>query len=166
MYRAGVSYRYHSWLTPPFSFTRPNDPNSADALNSYHVETFLCDENNEKRDPSIPFAYGCEIRVCVKPTDDALQAGVRMKSIQNFAFQQTNTQQDITFTQVAIRNGESTNSAMTTIFCSAGWELCHFTTQLRSDFYIQPGTVILFGEAVLQVRYEEVRTMFLKENNR
>lgn len=74
-----------------------------------------------------------------------------MKSIDSFTYQQTNSQNTTTYTQVAVHNGESANSTMTTLTCDPGSELCHFTTILQSNFYVEPGTVIGFGDASLQV---------------
>lgn len=133
-------------------FPRPNDPGSENVFQNYFVEGFLCDDNLEEIVYLYPLVQGEKVKVCVKPTDDALADGVYMRRVDSFTYWRDNPTAGATVTQIALTDGESANPALTELFCERGWELCHFDTLLKSDFYFGTGRVFGYGEAWLQVR--------------
>ncbi len=130
---------------------RPNDPNLESILQKYYVDGYLCDDNLQPIAYMVPVVQGVKVRVCVQPTDDALQDGVYMRSVDSFRYQRQKPEGGLLVTQVALRDGKSADPAMTEHFCERGWELCYFDTILKADFYFGPGRVIGYGEAWLQV---------------
>jgi hypothetical protein len=156
-----VSYKSHSeyqffikrvlYLTPAFlCVLRPNDPGSESVLQKYFVEGFLCDDQLREIEYLYPIVQGSKIKVCVKPTDEALLDGVYMRRVDSFTYWRDSPNAGTTIEQIALRDGESA-SPVTELFCERGWEMCHFDTLLRSDFYFGVGRVLGYGEAWLQV---------------
>jgi hypothetical protein len=127
----------------------PTDRDENLAQEIYTVEGFLCDENNERVMYRIPKAQGSVTKICVKPTDDALEDNVFMRRIDSFVFQREFGQVDDKISQGAISGGQTL--PLTEMTCIRGSELCHFSTILNAKFYDAPGTVFGFGEAWLQV---------------
>jgi hypothetical protein len=129
---------------------KPNNQTEEEAEQIYYVEGFLCDITNQQVVYTVPRNQGSMVRVCVKPTDDALTDGVYMRRVDSFTFQRDSLVGG-RIVQQAVRDGKTANDALTQLFCTRGWDLCYFDTLLRSDFYFGPGTVSGFGEAWLQV---------------
>jgi hypothetical protein len=127
----------------------PTDRDENLAQEIYTVEGFLCDDNNERILYRIPKAQGSVTKICVKPTDDALEDNVYMRRIDSFIFQREFGPDDDKITQGAISGGQTL--PLTELTCRRGSELCHFSTILNAKFYDAPGTVFGFGEAWLQV---------------
>ena len=127
------------------------------AEQAYYVEGYICNPLDDNK----PFTYmepkeqGSTIRVCVKPTSDALRDGVYMRSINYFTFFRNEGLPDgeETITQPAIKDGESANEALTSLTCIRGTALCYFDTLLKADFFFSPGRLFGSGEAWLQVRF-------------
>ena len=137
----------------------PADVQKEDASQVYYVEGFICDQNNQEIKYTQPKYQGSTIRVCVKPTDQALADGVFMRSVDSFTFQRVDGGSQIT--QTALTGGASANPALTTITCVRGSSLCYFDNLLKADFYYSPGTVSGFGEAWLQVGHFPVKNVSL-----
>jgi hypothetical protein len=132
---------------------RPGDMLEENAEQVYYVEGWLCDPvNNERLVTAEPQTQGTPLRVCVKPTDEALADGVFMRRIESFTFQR-DSQLGGLLSQTAVREGESANAGLTQLVCERGWELCYFDTLLNADFYFGAGSVTGFGEAWLQVSF-------------
>lgn len=123
----------------------------ASFLQKYHVDGYLCDDNLEAIIYMVPLVQGTKVRVCVQPTDDALQDGVYMRQVDSFTYQRQEPDGGQLVTQVALNDGESADPATTELFCERGWDLCYFDTLLKADFYFSPGRVFGYGEAWLQV---------------
>eukprot|EP00980_Cylindrotheca_fusiformis_P013314 scaffold3389_cov119-Cylindrotheca_fusiformis.AAC.6 len=102
------------------------------ARESYTVEGFLCDDNNEKIKFRVPKSQGSVTKICVKPTEDALAADVYMRRIDSFSFQRAGVGgvDGELITQDAIADGQ--------------------TLPLTEMTCIRAGTVHGFGEAWLQ----------------
>lgn len=133
-------------------FARPNDPNSEYVLQKYFVDGYLCDDQLQEIIYMVPLVQGSKVRVCVKPTDDALADGVYMRSVDSFTYYRDNLATGNRINQVALKDGASANLQLTEHFCERGWEMCYFDTLLNADFYFKAGRVYGYGEAWLQVR--------------
>jgi hypothetical protein len=131
---------------------RPKDPGLESFMQKYFVVGYLCDDNKEQMIYRVPISQGSKVRVCVEPTDEALQDGVYMRRIDSFTYQREKAEAGQYVTQVAVRDGASADPATTDLFCERGWKLCYFDTLLKGDFYFSTGPVFGFGEAWLQVR--------------
>jgi hypothetical protein len=154
------TFKMDLFLTPVFLCVfRPTDPGSESVLQKYFVEGYLCDDQLQEIEYLLPLVQGSKVKVCVKPTDDALQDGFYMRRVDSFTYSRDNPTTGNQISQTALVGGESANPALTELFCERGWELCHFDTLLRSDFYFGPGRVFGYGEAWLQVRWERDRTI-------
>jgi hypothetical protein len=131
----------------------PSDIRKENAHEIYLVEGFICDESNSLLDSEEPMKQGQKVRVCVKPTDEALADGIYMRRVDSFTFyrfREDGTQ----ITQLALRDGKSANNELTELKCLQGSELCWFETLLKADFYYKAGMIMGYGEAWLQVRDE------------
>jgi hypothetical protein len=132
---------------------RPGDMLEENAEQVYYVEGWLCDPvTNERLVTAEPLTQGTPLRVCVKPTEEALTDGVFMRRIESFTFQRDSSVGGL-LSQTAVREGETANAGLTQLVCERGWELCYFDTLLNADFYFGAGTVTGFGEAWLQVSF-------------
>jgi hypothetical protein len=129
----------------------PNNATAEEATQAYFVEGFLCDDNLQKVSYDRPRTQGSSLRVCVKPTDDALADGLKMRAVDSFSFYK-NQVGGAQIAQEALARGESANPSLTSLTCVRGTELCYFDTLLKAGFFSGAGTVEGFGEAWLQVR--------------
>lgn len=127
-------------------------------MQKYFVVGYLCDDNREQMVFRVPISQGSKVRVCVEPTEEALQDGVYMRRIDSFTYQREKlpAEPGQYVSQVAVRDGASADPATTELFCERGWELCYFDTLLKGDFYFSTGPVFGFGEAWLQVSTSEM----------
>lgn len=118
----------------------------------YYVEGFICDESNEMMVSNEPFVQGKPVRVCVKPRDEALADGVKMRQVDSFTFYR-DKDDGTQITQTALRDGKSDNAELTSVTCERGSELCWFETLLEAEFFYAPGITYGYGEAWLQVSF-------------
>ena len=125
-------------------------------MQKYFVVGYLCDDNLEQMIYRVPLSQGMKVRVCVEPTEEALQDGVYMRRIDSFTYQREMQEAGQYVTQAAVRDGESADPATTELFCERGSELCYFDTLLKADFYFSTGPVFGYGEAWLQVSTSEM----------
>jgi hypothetical protein len=128
----------------------PADRLQENAQQLYYVEGFLCDESNLILSTERPMRQGENVKVCVKPTNEALADGIMMRQIDSFTFYREKEDGE-KITQTAVTNGVSANKELTSLTCERGSNLCHFETLLKSDFYYKPGMIMGYGEAWLQV---------------
>jgi hypothetical protein len=129
----------------------PNNATAEEARQAYFVEGFLCDDALQKVSYARPRTQGSSLRVCVKPTDNALADGLKMRAVDSFSFYKDQSG-GAQITQEALARGESANPSLTSLFCVRGTELCYFDTLLKAEFFSGAGGVTGFGEAWLQVR--------------
>lgn len=137
----------------------PADRLDENARESYTVEGFICDESNEILEADRPMVQGERVRVCVKPTDRALEDGIFMRQVDSFTFYRF-MEDGKQITQTALVDGESASFELTEITCPRGSALCWFETLLKAEFYYKPGMISGYGEAWLQVRREGSQTNF------
>ncbi|KAL3920810.1 MAG: hypothetical protein SGILL_003071, partial [Bacillariaceae sp.] len=129
----------------------PNDIRRENAQEIYTVEGFICDEANTLLNSEKPMVQGEKVRVCVKPTDEALADGIFMRRVDSFTFYR-NKEDGTQVTQTALRDGRSANEELTELTCPRGSTVCWFETILKADFYFKAGMILGYGEAWLQVR--------------
>merc|ERR1712183_348994 len=92
-----------------------------------------------------PFLQGQSIRVCVQPTQQALDIGFRMRRIDRFTFIQGYV------TQEAVINRQPSINGLTDLWCEEGSKLCMFETILSSSFFDGPAQYVGGkGQATLQ----------------
>ena len=135
-------------FTVESSYIEPKPPHLEVANDEFFVEAYLCGNDGMPfpNTTSKTFLQGEPIQVCVKPTLEAINAGVRMKLINNFVFHRGTTQSQ----DAVVDDGLPASNGLTDILCSEGTFLCSFTTLLVAKFYDGPGTVYGIGEATLQ----------------
>ena len=135
-------------FTVESSYIEPKPPHLEVANDEFFVEAFLCGSDGMPfpNATTKTFLQGEPIQVCVKPTLEAINAGVRMKRINNFVFHRGTTQSQ----DAIVNDGTPAINGLTDILCSEGSFLCSFTTLLVAKFYDGPGTVYGIGEATLQ----------------
>lgn len=114
------------------------------AEDSFFVEGFVCNEEGLRIIDSITYVQGQTVRVCIKPTTQAIDIGFRMGSIDRFTFWQGYVSQE------AVVNGRAAINALTALYCSRGFEICYFETLLGAAFFQGPSTVEGSGFATLQ----------------
>jgi hypothetical protein len=129
----------------------PENITAEQAVQAYFVEGFLCDDDLQAVSYDRPRTQGSTLKVCVKPTDDALGDGLKMRAVDSFSFYRDQVG-GAQITQEALAGGESANPALTSLTCVRGSELCYFDTLLKAEFFYGAGNVQGFGEAWLQVR--------------
>lgn len=127
----------------------PNDIFEGVANETFVAEGYMCDNELKRILFRQPRSQGSLIRICVRPTQTALDAGVFMRRIDSFAFQREGLKEGEPISQVAISGGRA--NELSELFCERGSDLCYFETVLSSEFYFNLGTVFGFGEAWLQV---------------
>jgi hypothetical protein len=122
----------------------------------YAAIGYLCNAKNEKIDPyQYPLDKGKIARVCVQPSDFALDEGVKMRSIDSFTW----TRQALTLSQVAVTTNAQ-EAPGTEIFCRQGEDICSFQTNLDDNFYGTRGIVNGNGFVWLQFGSESRRVQF------
>jgi len=86
------------------------------------------------------------VTVCVQPEEDAINDGIKMRSIDSFTFTRDN------FSQVAIVNKAAAPNLLTTYEPTQcrGYETCWFETILFANFYTSVGAVEGSGIASMQ----------------
>lgn len=112
---------------------------------AFFVEAFLCNELGERIQDLLPYVQGQPMRICVKPTQQALDAGFRMRNIDRFTFEQGYT------TQEAVINKEAASNRLTELWCLPGVVQCMFETLLFAYFFqSDTSNVKGYGVASLQ----------------
>jgi len=111
------------------------DGYQCDAANAALTGTDLSDTRNQ----------GSVIRVCVKPDNEAVTAGIKMRSLDEFTF----TRDAINQQAITGYNTEAANG-LTSLTCSNGVDVCVFETILFAAFYTDEGTVAGSGTGSMQ----------------
>jgi len=94
-----------------------------------------------------PFTQGQSIDICIKPDDNAISEGVRMRSINSLTFEHATTG----MSQIAVDNGilsSSGGSFYDSNDCFEN-ERCSVSTILFAPFFDSPGTVSASGDVTL-----------------
>ena len=142
----------------------PTDIRKENAQEIYLVDGFICDESNELLVMEQPMVQGNKIRICVKPTNRALNSGVYMRRVDSFTFYRIR-EDGTQISQVAVRDGKSANDELTELTCPRGSTVCWFETLLKADFYYKEGMILGYGEAWLQVSFSLRRPLQRSEKD-
>mmetsp|Transcript_35371 Transcript_35371/g.85603 ORF Transcript_35371/g.85603 Transcript_35371/m.85603 type:complete len:513 (+) Transcript_35371:653-2191(+) len=121
-------------LSDEFSITAQNvvarDRIVETSDDEFFVEGFICDPaTGLPPQDVVPILQGQTVRVCVKPTPQALAVGFKMRRIDNFNFIQGYT------TQEAVSDGSAASNGLTRLECDPGSTQCHFDTLLFAYFF-------------------------------
>jgi hypothetical protein len=90
---------------------------------------------------------GAEIRVCVRPDEDARADGIYMRAIDSFTWTRDSP---VAITQAAVENRVEAANTLTSLYCAPGELVCHFVSILFASFYATPGAVAGSGIASMQ----------------
>ena len=125
----------------------------------YLLEGYQCDANDAAlagTDLTATRNQGSVIRVCVKPNGDAVTAGIKMRSLDEFTFSRNGG----VISQEAIvgYNLEATNG-LTSLTCSNGVDVCSFETILFAAFYSNVGVVLGSGTGSMQFGTRRLRAL-------
>ncbi|KAL3906051.1 MAG: hypothetical protein SGILL_009433 [Bacillariaceae sp.] len=126
----------------------PMDRCEAEAQEAFEVEGYFCEDGTEDS-PVITrpvLNQGDLAKVCVRPVPRALNLGVRMRNIAEFAFRLN----DSTLEQKAIENALPASNGLTEVTCEPGYAICYFESLLFASFFATPGFVLGSGVADLQ----------------
>jgi len=116
------------------------------AEDSFFVEAFVCNDDGIRILDSVSYLQGEMVRVCIRPTLQALELGFRMASIDRFTFQQGYVSQE-----AIIAKNKPAMNGLTDVSCTKGYEICTFETLLKAEFFYNPThTVDGTGFATLQ----------------
>jgi hypothetical protein len=122
------------------------DGYQCDAANDALTGTDLTDTRNQ----------GSVIRVCVKPDADAVTAGIKMRSLDEFTF--SRNAGAISQEAIVGYNQEATNG-LTSLTCSNGADVCVFETILFAAFYSNVGVVLGSGTGSMQFGARRLRAL-------
>ena len=111
---------------------------------AFYVEGFMCYADGQAYLDERPFLQGQMIRVCVQPTQQALEFGLRMRTIDRFTFVQGFVTQEAVINQGPAING------LTDLWCDRGSTQCQFETLLMASFFKSVSFISGSGTATLQ----------------
>jgi hypothetical protein len=102
---------------------------------------------------------GSVIRVCVKPDAEAVTAGIRMRSLDDFTFSRG------LVNQPAITGyNQEANNGLTSLSCRNGVDVCVFGTILFAAFYTSQCTGVVFGSGTGSMQFGTRRLRALQPN--
>lgn len=125
----------------------PKDKLVQTAAQAYEVEGYVCTDEEIEADPSFVRNQGAQIRVCVRPNEEARADGVYMRRIDSFTWSRT---QPVAITQAAVENGLAASNTLTDLYCVPGELVCNFVSILFASFYATQGNVTGSGVASMQ----------------
>ena len=122
-------------------------PSNKVTEDGYRIEIFECDNNldelsTENRQRKI---QGFSYRICFRPNDKALEDGVGIESIIHFKWELQH-KQGVTVQQAVLNNDG--DNILTILTCKDDGKLCYLDSMLTSEFYVDAGSVLGYGEAV------------------
>ena len=125
----------------------PRDKLVRTAAQAYEVEGYVCTDEEVPADPALIRNQGAQIRVCVRPDQEARDDGIYMRRIDSFSWQLTSPAE---ITQEAVVDGLPSSNSLTDLFCAPGELVCNFVSILFASFYATPGEVTGAGIASMQ----------------
>jgi hypothetical protein len=114
----------------------------------YLLDGYQCNASNDAltgSDLTDTKIQGSVIRVCVKPDAEAVAAGIKMRSLDDFTFSRDDISQE-----AIVGYNQEANNGLTILFCSNGVDVCVFESILFADFYSTPGVVLGSGTGSMQ----------------
>lgn len=125
-----------------FSFSFAIEPSGTE----WEAIAFLCNGRSQPfqgEAATRPRNRDDEIRVCVTPSPEAQNAGVFVRSITSFYFEQDDRR------QFAVQ-ATGVQAPDTIFICGQGYSLCAFKTELADEFFIKDVNISAVGEVILQ----------------
>jgi hypothetical protein len=102
----------------------------------FKCRAWECNEMNREIVSANSKEEGANVRMCVSPTFDAVEAGASMWSVEWWTWQRKN------FTQPAIvEQGEEAPDGLTLQMCERGSDVCSFQTRLLPQFFNDTGAM-------------------------
>ena len=126
----------------------PRDKLVRTAAQAYEVEGYVCTDEELPADPALIRNQGAQIRVCVRPDQEARDDGIYMRRIESFTWSRNDGANPIT--QVAVEDALPASNTLTDLFCAPGELVCNFVSILFASFYATPGEVTGAGVASMQ----------------
>jgi hypothetical protein len=126
----------------------PKDKLVRTAAQAYEVEGYVCTDEEVPADPALIRNQGAQIRVCVRPDQEARDDGIYMRRIDSFTWARNDGANPIT--QAAVENGLPATNTLTDLYCVEGELVCNFVSILFASFYATPGEVTGAGVASMQ----------------
>jgi hypothetical protein len=137
----------------------PNIKIQNTANQDYFLEGYQCDLANDALTTGTNLtdsrSQGSVIRVCVKPNTEAVAAGIKMRSLDEFTFSRNS---GIRQSAIIGYNLEATNG-LTSLTCSNGVDVCVFETMLFAAFYSTTGVVFGSGTGSMQFGTRRLRAL-------
>jgi hypothetical protein len=131
------------------------DPEDSTVNATRAATAFECNANNQQIFRKEKLKIGEEMKVCIKPTLETLDAGVYVKNIENFEFSKNDG--NFLVKQGAIVENAVGDFGKTTLACVAGSSICSITTKLNDNFFDSGGEVRGRGQVALQFGTTERR---------
>jgi hypothetical protein len=125
----------------------------------YLLDGYQCNDANDALTGSELVAtrnQGSVIRVCVKPDAEAVTAGIKMRSLDDFTF--SRDEHGISQPAIIGYNLEATNG-LTSLTCSNGADVCFFETILFAAFYTTAGVILGSGTGSMQLGARRLRAL-------
>jgi hypothetical protein len=110
----------------------------------YVAEAYHCDSSNNRQDDVPPISIGESVRICISPTEEAKNLGIRINSIDSFNFTRGRSN------QLAVEGSNGPKESQTVVMCDPGSEVCVFRTVLVDDFFGSMGSANGDGLVSLQ----------------
>jgi hypothetical protein len=155
-----VIVKFDADLTDGFSIgtltATPLDKCEKEAQQAYEVEGYFCEDGAEDTPiQDVPILnQGDFVKVCVRPVPEALDQGIRIRSLNEFTWELVEN----ALQQTAVKNQQAAENGLTQLYCQSGYAICHFESLLFASFYQKEGTVIGKGQADLQFGGQESKT--------
>jgi hypothetical protein len=112
--------------------------------NLFKAEAYHCDDQNRRVEID-PVKNGESVRVCVAPTAEALNATVRIQSLESWNFTR-----DLIM-QPAIEGNAATEKGGSVFWCRPGSRVCAFHTILEPDFF--PSIGVADGNGMVKLMF-------------
>jgi hypothetical protein len=125
----------------------PKDKLVRTAAQAYQVEGYVCTDEEIEGDLTAVRNQGAQIRVCVRPDEEARSDGIYMRRIDSFSWTRDSP---VSITQSAVEDGVAASNTLTDLFCEPGELVCNFVSILFASFYATPGAVAGSGVASMQ----------------
>ena len=125
----------------------PKDQLISTASKAYTVAGYMCGIGTDTAvGTSTALSQGSLITVCVKPTQEGIDDGIKMRTIDSFDWIRGGT------TQAAIVTGAAASNSLTTYDGTActGGDYCQFSSILFAAFYATEGVVLGSGVSSMQ----------------
>jgi hypothetical protein len=112
--------------------------------NKYLAEAYHCDQHNHRLEQPPALVVGQSVRVCVAPTEEGREVGIRIASIDSFNFTRAAEKQNAVIDNAGTADGQSV------VVCKPNSIVCAFRTIFQNSFFTSDGLVSSDGLVTLQ----------------